>query len=156
MPLAHSLEGNKIGDEGASALAAILKETQKITHLKCAAAPIACLSAPADTPVLSLPHPLMHRSLRANYIKVKGVSALAAVLNETKIADLKCAATPECPLSCQRLLTRACSHPSRAVSGTMASETRAPPRSLLSSRRQRSPTSSAPPPQSVRFRVSAP
>ena len=47
-PLVHSLKGNEIGDEGASALAAILKETQ-ITHLKCAAAPIACLSAPVDT-----------------------------------------------------------------------------------------------------------
>jgi hypothetical protein len=36
-PLAHSLERNNIGAEGASALAAILKETQ-ITNLKCAAA----------------------------------------------------------------------------------------------------------------------
>ena len=38
LPLAHSLRGNNIGDEGASALAAILKETQ-ITNLRCAAAP---------------------------------------------------------------------------------------------------------------------
>ena len=38
VPLAHSLGGNKIGDKGASALAAILKETQ-ITNLKCATAP---------------------------------------------------------------------------------------------------------------------
>ena len=52
MPLAHSLDYNEIGDEGASALAAILKETQ-ITHLECAAAPIACLSAPVDTRVIS-------------------------------------------------------------------------------------------------------
>ena len=39
---------NRIGDEGATALAAILKETM-ITHLKCAAAPeclLLCVSAP--------------------------------------------------------------------------------------------------------------
>ena len=48
-PLAHSLAENEIGDEGASALAAVLKET-KITNLKCAAAPecLIFLSAPAD------------------------------------------------------------------------------------------------------------
>ena len=38
LPLAHSLEGNVIGDDGTCALAAILKET-KITNLKCAATP---------------------------------------------------------------------------------------------------------------------
>ena len=37
-PLACSLFGNGIGAEGATALAAILKET-KITHLKCTATP---------------------------------------------------------------------------------------------------------------------
>ena len=35
--LARSLDGNRIRDEGASAIAAILKET-KITYLRCAAA----------------------------------------------------------------------------------------------------------------------
>ena len=35
-PLTHSLRGNGIGDEGASALAAVLKET-RISKLKCAA-----------------------------------------------------------------------------------------------------------------------
>jgi hypothetical protein len=35
---ARSLDDNDIGAEGASALAAILKETM-ITHLECAAAP---------------------------------------------------------------------------------------------------------------------
>ena len=41
-----SLYGNDIGDKGASALAAVLKETQ-ITTLKCAAAPRVrfCVSA---------------------------------------------------------------------------------------------------------------
>ena len=36
-PLAHSLRNNEIGAKGASALAAILKETQ-ITNLGCAGA----------------------------------------------------------------------------------------------------------------------
>ena len=41
-----SLWGNRMGDKGASALAAVLKETQ-ITHLECAAAPSVhfCVSA---------------------------------------------------------------------------------------------------------------
>ena len=43
LSLACSIGGNGIGDEGASALAAVLKETQ-ITHLKCAAA-LECLSS---------------------------------------------------------------------------------------------------------------
>ena len=45
-PTPCSLENNSIGVEGASALAAILKDTQ-ITNLKCAAAPSArlCINA---------------------------------------------------------------------------------------------------------------
>ena len=44
-PSFGSLYNNNIGDEGASALAAILKETN-ITVLKCAAAPsVRCVSA---------------------------------------------------------------------------------------------------------------
>ena len=50
LPLARSLESNGIGNEGASALAAILKETM-ISNLKCAASPrvFAFVSAPVDT-----------------------------------------------------------------------------------------------------------
>ena len=50
LPLARSLGGNEIGAEGATALAAVLKETT-ITNLKCAAAPevFALVSAPIDT-----------------------------------------------------------------------------------------------------------
>ena len=56
-PIPYSLGGNDIGAQGASALAAILKETQ-ITNLECAAAPeFAFVSAPVDTPVTS-PFPL--------------------------------------------------------------------------------------------------
>jgi hypothetical protein len=58
--LARSLEGNYIGAKGASALAAVLKETI-ITSLKCASARevFAFLSTPIDTPALSPspPHP---------------------------------------------------------------------------------------------------
>ena len=63
LPLARSLEGNKIGAEGATALAAVLKET-KITNLKCAAAPevFAFVSAPVDMPAHTAPtHPLQSR-----------------------------------------------------------------------------------------------
>ena len=46
------------------------------------------------------------RSLGHNNIGAAGTTALAAVLNETKITNLKCAAAPEkCLLSCQRPLT---------------------------------------------------
>eukprot|EP00964_Phaeocystis_antarctica_P119624 scaffold83337_cov64-Phaeocystis_antarctica.AAC.5 len=63
LPLAHSLGGNEIGAEGASALAAILNET-KITNLKCAAAPevFAFVSAPVDTPQHPRLHPVCSQS----------------------------------------------------------------------------------------------
>jgi hypothetical protein len=49
LPLAHRLGGNDIGAKGATALAAILKETQ-ITNLRCAAArAFAFVAMPADT-----------------------------------------------------------------------------------------------------------
>ena len=41
-----SISDNKIGDEGASALAAILKETM-ISNLECAAAPSVCFCVSA-------------------------------------------------------------------------------------------------------------
>ena len=50
--------------------------------------------------------PPLTRSLRGNSIGDEGASALAAILKETKITNLKCAATPACLLSCQRPLTR--------------------------------------------------
>ena len=56
----------------------------------------AFMSAPIDTPTLS-PFPILPlaRSLGGNYIRAKGATALAAVLNETNITNLKCAAAPE-------------------------------------------------------------
>ena len=105
--LAHRLRGNSIGAEGATALAAILKETQ-ITNLECAAAPECLLfcQCPLTRLLSHHPHPTPH-SLGDNKIGDQGASALAAILKETKIttAGLKCAAAPECSLSCQRPLT---------------------------------------------------
>ena len=57
-------------------------------------------------------HHLTHalRSLCFNELGVKGASAIAAVLKETMITDLKCAAAPGCSLSCERPLTCLQSH----------------------------------------------
>ena len=48
----------------------------------------------------------LSRSLERNGIGAEGATALAAILNETKITHLKCAAAPQCLLPCQRPLTR--------------------------------------------------
>ena len=88
----RSLQDNDIGDEGASALAAVLKETQ-ISNLECAATRVfAFASTPLDKAAL-LPSSLA-RSLDGDNIGDRGASALAAVLNETRISQLKCATTP--------------------------------------------------------------
>ena len=77
------------------ALAAILKETQ-ITNLKCAAAPVsAFLPMPLTRLFSHRFHPALSRSLGGNGIGAKGASALAAVLKETKITELECAAAPQ-------------------------------------------------------------
>ena len=64
------------------------------------------MSAPVDTPTLApfLILPLA-RSLGANAIRAEGATTLAAILNETKIINLKCAAAPECLFLRQRPLT---------------------------------------------------
>jgi hypothetical protein len=88
-----SLSRNNIGDQGAIALAAVLKET-KITSLGCAATrAFAFMSMPIDTPTLSpFPNlPLAH-SLGGNRIGAEGATALAAILKETQITSLGCAA----------------------------------------------------------------
>ena len=79
-PLTRSLRGNNIGVEGASALAAILKETM-ISNLECAATPsvFAFVSAPIDTPQHSLSTRLRSRarSISSNFLGPKGGAALA-------------------------------------------------------------------------------
>ena len=77
-----------IGVESVTALAAILNTT-KLTHLECAAPKR--LSMPVDTRLLLLPPPTPC-SLDLNDIGVEGASALAAVLKESMITNLKCAA----------------------------------------------------------------
>ena len=67
----------------------------------------AFVSAPIDTPTLS-PFPILPlaRSLGRNHIRAEGATVLAAVLKETKITNLKCAAAPEVfAFVCQRPLT---------------------------------------------------
>ena len=58
-------------------------------------------------------------SISGNNIGDKGASALAAVLKETMISNLECAATRKCSPFCQRPLTRLssrlCSH-ARSIS----------------------------------------
>ena len=110
-----SLWDNNIGDQGAIALAAILKET-KITDLKCALAsnrlPIvfANVSTPIDT---ATPHlcSLGHNQLcgldrmgDGTYTS-EGITKLCKALKGSAVTSLKCAAAPECSLSCQRPLT---------------------------------------------------
>ena len=70
------------------------------------------LSAPVDTLIYSptIFAPPLVRSLRHNKIGDKGASALAAVLKETRITHLECAAAPECLRLCQRPLTLVMSH----------------------------------------------
>ena len=76
------------------------------------------------------PRPL--RSLRANIIGDQGAIALVAILKETKITDLKCAAAPEHPcqwaLTEKRTLQGAAAHLSLVifVSLTMAASAVAP------------------------------
>ena len=100
-----SIANNRIGDKGASALAAILKETM-ISTLRCASA--SGCSFLSQHPLthgcsLTILAPQLTRSLCDNHIGDKGASALAAVLKETQITDLKCAAA--LVRVCQRPLT---------------------------------------------------
>ena len=65
-PIPCSLEANDIGTKGASALAAILKETQ-ITNLKCAA-PQRSLLCQCPLTLLTIPAPPSVHSLEDNWL----------------------------------------------------------------------------------------
>ena len=96
LPFACSIAYNGIGDEGASALAAVLKETQ-IQKLECAAAPersLFCQCPLTHTCPLTVPPPIP-RSIGNNRIGAEGASALAAILKETQITTLECATPPQ-------------------------------------------------------------
>ena len=93
-PLTRSLGENRIGVKGASALAAGLKET-KITTLGCATSRDSVLfsvSALTRTFPPTVPQPIPG-SIRHNCVGDEGASALAAILKETMISNLECAAT---------------------------------------------------------------
>ena len=81
-------------DKGVTALCEGLKGSA-VTTLRCAVGPkaFAFLSMPTDMSDLS-PFPLCPSlgSLSWNSIGEEGASALAAILKETKITNLKCAA----------------------------------------------------------------
>ena len=122
LPLARSLESNGIGDEGASALATILKETM-ISNLKCAAAPECSLSCQRP---LTLPPSL--GSLADNQLcgldyrgngtyTAEGITKLCEGLKGSAVTSLECATTTpgvvrflcQCPLTLlsSRLLAHA-------------------------------------------------
>ena len=100
-----SLFDNDIGDEGASALAAVLKETQ-ITTLGCAATPrvFAFVSAPIDM----VPHSL--GSLASNTLcgvdswggtyTTEGITKLCEALKASAVTSLECAAAPQSARLC--------------------------------------------------------
>ena len=75
-PLACSISGNAIGDEGASALAAILKETQ-IQKLECAAAPERSLLCQCPLTEKQTKHCLCAYRLDWNKLGPEGGAALA-------------------------------------------------------------------------------
>ena len=84
-----SVQGNNFGDEGASALATVLKET-RISQLECAAARWCSLLCQRPL-TRSLSHHLCSAlcSLGYNKIGAEGASALAAVLKETQLTKLR-------------------------------------------------------------------
>jgi len=87
--------------EGITKLCEALKGST-VTSLKCATAEAYSLlwQRPLTRAcALSLPPPIA-RSLENNDIGAEGASVLAAVLKETMITHLQCAAAPKCSLSC--------------------------------------------------------
>ena len=75
-PIPRSIGNNRIGDEGASALAAILKETM-IANLKCAAAPYYSISCQRPLTLLNTSLHTRARSLRNTNLGPEGAAALA-------------------------------------------------------------------------------
>ena len=124
-------------------------------------APTLCIGSLADNSICGVTTGVMGRQ-QGTYT-AEGITKLCEGLKGSAVTSLKCAATPERLLLCQRPLTRlvlfshnpdltACF----AVSEATTSEQRASLRSLPSSRRRRSPSCCALPARrpSVRFCVS--
>ena len=95
-PCLHSLSDNNLTNYSQDMssllkLVEVLPQT-KIESLRCGPAQMCFVSAHIDTSALAiLAHPLT-RSLRGNNIGFEGASALAAVVKQTKIITLECAA----------------------------------------------------------------
>ena len=89
-----NLRGNGVGVgvPGAIVLSKLLPSAVALTSLECACRPHALdfVSAPLGMPA---PRPSLG-SLSGNDVGEKGATAIAAILNETKITKLKCAAAP--------------------------------------------------------------
>ena len=117
------LSGKGVGVPGAIVLSKLLPSAAALTSLKCARGPTAFefVAAPPLTRLLcsefilaytlTAPTSPIPCSLSHNQLGDEGASALAAVLKETQITNLKYAAAPECSLSCQRPLTRSPQRP---------------------------------------------
>ena len=97
------LDTNQLGATGTVKLAAALKTNATVTSLSCAAHRFK--PAPECWPYCQRPltYLLSHRSILplarsigSNDIGDEGATALAAILKETKITVLECAAAPEC------------------------------------------------------------
>ena len=91
-----NLRGGGVGVPGAIVLSKLLPSAAALTSLKCApAAPkrsLLCQRPLTRTCPLTVPPPIP-RSIGNNRIGAEGASALAAILKETMISNLKCAAT---------------------------------------------------------------
>ena len=144
LPLARSLRRNDIGDEGVTALAAILNETQ-ITNLECAAPTKRLLSCQRP---LTLPFPHLC-SLRDNALcgvklgslrypsvyTTEGITKLCEGIRGSAVTSLRCA-FPRVFDVCQRPLTLL-STASAPVLAVCASTTSVPREEALSRRASR-------------------
>ena len=90
-PSLGSLSGNDVGEKGATAIAAILNETE-ITKLNLRDNRLGPRGGAALAKGLKGNSILKSLDLEGNFIRYAGTSALAAILNETKITNLLCAA----------------------------------------------------------------
>ena len=93
-----------------------------------------------------------------NKLGTKGAFAFATVLMETNITNLECTAAPEYSLSCQRPLIRACSLTAplaRSLYNNLIEDKGATALAAILSKTKITHLKYTPPPQRVRFPVSA-
>ena len=91
------LQWKFFGELGAVVLSKLLPSAAAVKSLKCAAAPEcspSCQRPLTRTCLLTVP-PTIPCSIANNRIGDKGASALAAILKETQITNLECAAAAQ-------------------------------------------------------------